>query len=178
MIRTRIAIVGLALLATACTGGKTEGSATTGTPTQDTPTSTSSAAGDGKLASVKPCELISSSEATTLELKSPEARRAAGTDTCEWTGTNRGGLTVSIDLKQGADDYNFAGDTKVPVKAGKYEGYKVPAAKGDKGVCDVVIAVTGSSSVLLVGQTSLSAPDTEKACELATKSAELVAAKL
>lgn len=178
MNRTRIAIVGLALLATACTSGNTGGTATPGTTETKPTTSSESPAGNGKLASIKPCELISSSEATELGLTGkPEAGKSAGAESCDWSDPE-GGLTVAIEAKQGADEFNYKGATKEPAKFGKYEGYKVAAPDGTKYLCDVVLSVTDSSSVQIVASASPASTDTAKACGLATKSAELIATKL
>ncbi|TWP53433.1 DUF3558 domain-containing protein [Lentzea tibetensis] len=177
MNHIRIAIVGLTLLATACTSGNTNGTATPGTSTTASTPTSSSSAGEDKLASVKPCELVSTGEASQLGLNAkPEARKLAGEETCEWIDKN-GGLLISVNTKQGSKDYNYTGDTKTPAKFGKYEGYKVAGAKSPN-FCDVVLAVTDSSSVQIVMNAGVTSTDTAKACDVATKSAELVAAKL
>lgn len=178
MNHTRFAIAGLALFAAACSSGTTGGDARPGATTE-TPTSTSSrSAGDTKLADVRPCELISSSEATQLGLTAPpEARKAAGAETCEWIDKN-GGLTVALQAKTGANELNYQGDTKAQAKFGRYDGFTVPAAGKTVNICHAVIAVAESSSVQLVANAGVLSKDTAKACGLATKSAELIAAKL
>lgn len=179
MNRTRIAIAGLALLAAACTGGNTPGTPTPGTPTPNTPTSASgNASDDGNLATVKPCELISTTDVASLGIPdTPESSTLAGAATCEWIGPD-GGLTVSVDPKKGADKLNYGSATKTPGKYGKFEGFKVPAPQNTKYMCHVVLSTGSSSNVTLVASVGAATTDTDKACALADKSAELVANKL
>ncbi len=179
MNRMRIAVVGLALLATACASDKTGGDAKPGSTTAPTTATVGTSSSDATgLVSAKPCELISGQEAARLGLTaSPEARKLAGSETCEWIDQN-GGLTILLDLKRGAADQDYAGDTKTPANFGKFDGYTVAAPGKSADLCHAVISVTDSSSVQIVGGVKASSTDTAKACELATKSAELVAAKL
>lgn len=178
MNHARIAVVGLALLAAACTGGKTTGEAKPGSASE-IPTSTSSTATeDTELASVKPCELINGSEATDLSIKSPTPERSVGAETCEWTGAGSSGLTVAVEPKQGVDDFNYEGDVKLPSKFGKYDGFTVAGAKKSPGVCHALISISTSSSVQIIASAGATAADTAKACEMAKKSADFVAAKL
>lgn len=177
MNRKRIAIAGLALFAAACSGDVTGGDAKPGTNTETSTSTSSSSTGDAKLAGVKPCDLLSSAEASTLGLASPEPRRAAASDTCEWTSADKGGLTVAVETKTGAEELNYDSSIKTPGKFGKYDGFTAKP-KQDNGLCDVVISVSDSSSVQLIANADVANRNTAKACVLATKSAELVASKL
>lgn len=176
MNRMRFAVVGLALLATACTTGKVSGEARPGNT--DTPTTTASSESSSSLADIKPCELVNSAEAGQLGLTAPpEARKLAGEDTCEWIDRN-GGLLILLSSRRGADAHNYPNNTKSPARFGKFDGYTISAPGGAKDQCHVVISVTDSSSVQISGGIKANLTDTAKACELATKAAELVAAKL
>ncbi|KOV84684.1 hypothetical protein ADL03_15515 [Nocardia sp. NRRL S-836] len=66
---------------------------------------------------------------------------------------------------------------KAPARFRKYDGFTAKPER-DSGVCDAVISVSDSSSVQIVASADVAHRNTAKACELATKSAELVAAKL
>lgn len=178
MTRTRITIAGFALLTAAC-GGTVGGDAKPGTTT-DTPTSTpSSSASDAPLAAVKPCDLISNTDATSLSLGSPAPRRAVGSETCEWRGTgpDRGGVTVSVNPKTGAEDLNLKGDDKTPSKFGKYDGF-IATPQQANGLCTAVISVSDSSSVHVIANADVANRNTPKACALVKKATEFVAAKL
>lgn len=178
MKHARNAIFGLALLAAACSSGKTTGEAKSGSTSESPTPSSAAAAGDPKLASVKPCDLISSSEAGDLAIKSPKPERSLGAEICEWDGTGNGGLTVAVETTQGADDYNHEGDVKLPSKFGKYDGFTVAAPQKAVAGCIAVISVSESSSVQIIASAGAATTDTEKACEMARKSADFVAAKL
>ncbi|MFD4642865.1 DUF3558 family protein [Lentzea sp. NPDC058436] len=178
MKHARIAIVGLALLATACTSGATTGEAKPGS-TDASPTSASSAAaGDPKLASAKPCELISATEATDIGIKSPTPDQSLGAETCEWDGVGTGGLTVALETKQGADSFNYEGAVKTPSKFGAYDGFTVAAPDKAVYTCHAVISISSSSSVQIIASAGAATTDTAKACEMAKKSADFVAGKL
>ncbi|KOV85753.1 hypothetical protein ADL03_10855 [Nocardia sp. NRRL S-836] len=125
------------------------------------PTAVGQTSGTG-FADLNPCELISGSEAAGLGITAPQPRRTAGSETCEWDGNGNGGLTVALDTKRGVDGLDYSGDTKTPARFGKHQGFSVAAP----------------SSVQVVASAGGASTDTTKACALATKSAELVAAKL
>ncbi|SEQ83443.1 DUF3558 family protein [Lentzea albida] len=178
MKHARIAIAGLALLAAACSGGPTTGEAKPG-GTSESPTSTSpSATGDSRLASVKPCELISDGEASDLSIKSPTPSQSLGQGVCEWDGVGNGGLTVAVEQEKGADSLNYEGDVKTPSKFGKYDGFTVAGAKKTVYMCHAVISVSESSSVQIIASAGAATTDTAKACEMAKKSADFVVGKL
>lgn len=178
MKHARIAIVGLVLLAAACSSGKTTGEAKPGS-TSESPTSTSSVdAGESKLASVKPCELISSSEASEIGIKSPTPDQALGAEICQWNGVGNGGLTLAVQAAEGVDRLNYEGDVKTPSKFGKYDGFTVAGAKKTVYMCHAVISISGSSHVQIIASAGAATNDTAKACEMAEKSAGFVAGKL
>ncbi|MEV6718244.1 DUF3558 domain-containing protein [Lentzea sp. NPDC051208] len=177
MNRTRIVIAGLALFATACSSGVTDGDAKPVTTSETQTTTSSSSSGDGALVGLKPCELVTGTEASGLGLGSPEPRRAAGADTCEWESNDSGGLTVALNTTIGAESLNYKTSNKTPLKVGKYDGF-IARPKEDSGLCDVVISVTDSSSVQVVANADVANRNSAKACELAQKSADFVAAKL
>ncbi|GGP73139.1 DUF3558 family protein [Saccharothrix coeruleofusca] len=168
---------GLALTSTACSGGPS-----TATP----PPSTGAAVGGAStrpdtdaLVGVKPCDLLTGAEAESLGLgASGEADEVGSADTCLWSATGKGGVTVGVRPEQGFDDLDYTGDPTTPVELGKFDGVRVEAPNGGKGTCHVVIDVADSASVQIAAHLRATSTDTAAACERAVEAAELVAAKL
>lgn len=169
----------LTLFTVACTTGE-PGRPTSGSTTGTTAAAaTTSAKGNSALAEVKPCDLLTSQEATGLRLSDQgEADRIAGSAVCDWRESGNGGLLVGINLKQGLADLNYTSATTSRIRVGKFEALKAAAPSGGKNLCDVVLDVSDSSSVQVSGSVSAASTDTAAACERATKAAELIAAKL
>ena len=170
------AVIGLAALSSACT----ENGSPQPTPTtaSDTPTSTSKAAASG-LASMKPCDLLTESEVTSLGLRYPgEQKKVASAERCSWLVSGNGGLAAGIRADKGAKDLDLRGDKVSKTTIGKFEATKIEAQDGAKNLCTIVISVTESASVQVIGNLDLSSTDTAGACERATKAAELIAPKL
>ncbi|HEX8867637.1 MAG TPA: DUF3558 family protein [Lentzea sp.] len=164
------------MLTAGCTGttGEAKPDPTSG---GTTPTSSSN-----KLASMKPCDLLTETDATGLSFKYPGKDADIGTaDGCEWvlkdgSGT---GVSASIRTKGGVKDLDLKGSKILDVKVGGFAGKKVEAPDNDQGTCSVVIAVTETSSVSIISAMGGTNPtDTAAACELGTKTADLIAQKL
>ncbi|MGW6934722.1 DUF3558 domain-containing protein [Lentzea sp. NPDC054927] len=163
--------IGLAALTAGCTG-------TTGEAKPDPTTSSSAPTGDSKLASIKPCELLSEAEATGLGYTYPGEDADIGTaDGCDWIISGNGGTSASIRTKSGIKDLNPKSDKISDVKIGRFSGLKVEAPDGDKGACTILISVTDGSSVSILSTMGASL-DTSAACERASKVADLVGQKL
>lgn len=167
--------VGLAVLSAGCTG--TSGNANP-TPTGgSTPTNSSDQASG--LKDVKPCDLLSESEVTGLGLKYPGKAKQVGTaDSCDWAVSGNGGLQVGVRTNSGVKNLNLDGEKITQTKVGKYESTKVEAQDGAKNTCTFAIAVSESSSVVVIGSLTLTSEDTAAACERSSKAAELIAPKL
>ncbi|GGU53461.1 DUF3558 domain-containing protein [Lentzea flava] len=169
-------LIGLSALTAACTG-------TTGNPTPapttggGTPTSDSNAS--SRLKSIKPCDLLTGSDATGLGLELPgEAEKVATSDGCSWKVTGNGRLRAGIRTESGIKDLNLQGDKVSEIKVGKYDATKVEAPDGAKSQCTIVIGVTEKSSVAVIATLNLSSEDTAAACQRASKAADLIAPKL
>ncbi|ONI93040.1 hypothetical protein ALI22I_00390 [Saccharothrix sp. ALI-22-I] len=179
---TRLAaacVVGLAIL-TGCSGEPGTPSPGSTTETEvSTSTAGSTGSNDNTLAGIKPCDLLTSSEATSLALASPgEADRVGGADACDWAESGNGGLIVGVNPTRGLKDLNYEGETTFPTKISKYEATRVEAHNGSKSICHVVISVSDSSSVQVIGTLKATSTDTAAACDRATRAAELIAPKL
>jgi hypothetical protein len=174
-----------AVLTAALAIGVTACSDEPGTPTAasthtTTTTSTSSVAPeDNALADIQPCDLLSAEEAKSLGLDSRgEPDDIAGTTSCDWPQSGNGGLIVGIRPTRGISDLNYDTEKSSEVTIGKYDAVKVEEPNNGKALCQVLIAVSDSSSVQVTGSLKATSTDTAAACERATKAAELIAAKL
>ncbi|MGZ3142717.1 DUF3558 domain-containing protein [Lentzea chajnantorensis] len=164
------------MLAAGCTG--TSGNANP-TPTSGSSTPTSESASASGLEALKPCDLLTQSDATSLGLPFPGKASQVGTsDGCAWNASGNGGVRAGIRTESGVKELNLQGDKVSQTKVGKYDATKVEAQDGAKNACTIAIAVSESSSVLVIGTLSLSSEDTAAACERSSKAAELIAPKL
>ncbi|MEU0882206.1 DUF3558 domain-containing protein [Lentzea sp. NPDC005914] len=167
--------VGLVALSAGCTG--TSGNANPTPSGGSTPTSNADQ-GSG-LKDAKPCDLLSESEVTGLGLKYPGKAKQVGTaNSCDWAVSGNGGLQVGIRTDSGVKDLNLDGDKITQTKVGKYAATKVEAQDGAKNNCTFAIAVSESSSVLVIGNLTSTSEDTAAACERSSKAADLIAPKL
>lgn len=166
--------IGLAALTAGCTG--TTGTATP-TPTNSGSTPTSDSASG--LEAIKPCDLLTEADVKTLGLTYPGKASQVGTsDGCAWNISGNGGVRAGVRTKSGVSDLNLDGDKITDTKVGKFDAKKVEAQDGAKNACTIAIAVSESSSVLVISNLSLSSEDTAAACDRASKAADLIASKL
>ncbi|RAS60707.1 uncharacterized protein DUF3558 [Lentzea atacamensis] len=168
--------IGLAAFTTGCTG--TSGNANP-TPTNGGSTPTSSSNSASGLEALKPCDLLTEAEVTGLGLKYPGApEKVAASDGCDWAVSGNGGLRVGIHRDSGLKDLNLVGDKVSQTKVGKYDATKVEAQDGAKNSCTFAIAVSESSSILVIGNLTAASEDTASACQRSSKAADLIAPKL
>jgi hypothetical protein len=168
--------IGLAALSAGCTG--TKGTATP-TPTTGGTTATSDSASTSGLEAIKPCDLLTEAEVTSLGLTYPGKAAQVGTsDGCGWNVSGNGGLRAGIRTKSGVKDLNLQGEKISDIKIGKFDAKKVEAQDNAKHLCTIAISVSDSSSVLVIGNLTASSDDTAAACERASKGAQLIAPKL
>ncbi|XVS66324.1 DUF3558 domain-containing protein [Actinosynnema sp. CA-299493] len=173
--------VAFVMLVTACADQSgTATPASTTTATTATYDSTSSAAPTASaLAEVNPCDLLTADEATSLGLTSPgEADRVGGTESCDWQQSGNGGLVVGIRPTSGLGDLTYDTAKGQQINVGKYDAVRIEAPNGAQALCDVLIAVSESSSVQVAGNLKGNSTDTAAACERATRAADLIAPKL
>lgn len=168
--------IGLATLTAGCTG--TTGNANP-TPTSGDATPSNGSNSASGLESTKPCDLLTEAEVTSLGLTYPGKASQVGTsDGCSWNISGNGGLRAGIRTKSGLKDLNLDGDKITDTKVGKYDAKKVEAQDGAKNTCTFAISVSESSSVVVIGNLTLTSEDTAAACERASKAAALIAPKL
>ncbi|MGW6446532.1 DUF3558 domain-containing protein [Lentzea sp. NPDC055074] len=169
-------LIGLAALTAGCTGTKGEA---TPAPTTGGSTPTSNGNASSGLKSLKPCDLLTDSEASGFGFKLPgEESKVGASNTCDWTIPGGGGLNAGIFADTSVRDLNIQGDKVSDVKVGRFTATKAEAQDGSKDTCAVVIAASDTSSVAVIGTVKVASGDTAAACERASKAADLIAAKL
>lgn len=169
-------LIGLAALTAGCTGTKGEA---TPTPTAGSSIPTSDSKASSGLKSIKPCDLLTDSEASSFGFKLPgEAGEIASAATCDWTIPGNGGLNLGIRSDKGVKDLNIQGDKVYDIKVGKFTATKAEAQDGSKDTCAIAIAASETSSVTVISVVKVASGDTAAACERATKAADLIAPKL
>lgn len=169
-------LFGLSALTVGCSG-TTGGPKPAPTDGASTPTSDSNAS--SSLKSIKPCDLISDSEAVSFGFKLPgETGKIGSAETCDWTIPGNGGLQAGVRTDKGVKDLNLEGGKLTEIKIGKFAASKLEASDGAKATCDIVISVSETSSITVVSSLNASSTDTAASCERATKAADLIAQKL
>lgn len=173
------ALVGLLGLA-ACTS-KTPGTGTTTPPpSSQPPAATSSAASSGSaLASIQPCDLLTSGEISKNDLSGQEESNDSGARSCTWdndTFDDGLGYTVGDDVRdtQGLADINADGYTVSDDPVGHHQGKLAQQTNGDG--CFVAIGVGTSARVDVVVSTS--SANVQQSCDLANQFAKLIEPKL
>lgn len=179
---TIVCTIGAALVTAACgtaTVGSPQPASTiprTSTPLPSTSASTSE---NEALAALNPCDLLTRADVGQLGLKYPgEAQEVGGANTCHWLQGADGGAAAGIRADEGIDDLNYEGDKVTPIHVGKYTATLVEAPLNAKYMCHVVISVSESSTVQIIGTVKANSTDTAAACSRATQVAELIAPKL
>lgn len=169
-------LIGLCALSGGCTGTKGE---PTPAPTTGGNTPTSSADTASDLKTIKPCDLLTDTEATGLGFQIPgEAEKIGVSDGCGWKVEGNGRLRAGIRTNAGIKDLSLKGDKVYEINVGKFKATKVEAENGAKPTCTIVIGVTETSSVSVLATLKLTSEDTAAACDRATKAADLIAQKL
>jgi hypothetical protein len=187
-VNRRLAI--LPLVAMAALGLAACSSTTTGqgtpitTPAQggtggSSPSSSgSSGGGSSALASVQPCNLLSSATLSQFGLSKTQSITIPAARPCDWTkpvdinGANGYSVEIAIRDSQGIKDINTAGNTVTEDNVGSHDGRLVQADAG--GGCIVVIGVGDSSRV----DVSVAGTDTNQACSVANQLAKVVEPQL
>jgi hypothetical protein len=169
-------LIGFSVLTAGCTGTKGD---PTPAPTSGGSTPTSSSDNASGLGAVKPCELLTDSEATGLGFSVPGEPEKSGTGAgCDWSVTGDGGLLVSVRTDKGLKDLNTQGGNVSEIKVGKFTATKIEADSGSKASCTIIIGVTEKSSVSVLSTLKLTSEDTAASCQRASKAAGLIAPKL
>lgn len=175
-----VTVIAAALVAAGCTTNQTgQASPTSGQPAASSaPSSTASASG---LDSVQACSLVTSAEAQQIapvgNPQEPSTGQLGGASSaCGWNaiGNSTAGFEVDIRPAQTLAEVNVKGGTAT--SATTTLGHKAMVVRNSEGSgsCVVVVAI-GSGRVDFVG-TSFN--DTEGACTVAKKLADIVEPKL
>jgi uncharacterized protein DUF3558 len=173
---TVVPLVAAALFGLAACNNSTSGSATAGSsPGGSAPPTT----GGASTASLKPCDLVSSAEASGLQLAPQGPVNEGGARACSWqkpvdiNGQNGYGVEIGIRDSQSLNDINTAGYTMSQDNIGSHQG-RQGAATGS-GACLVVIGVGNSSRVDVI---VTGGADATSACQFANQLAKFVEPRL
>ncbi len=163
-------LVAVGLFGLAACGNSTGGTATPETTSAPT-------GGNGvSTAAVQPCDLISATDATQLQLTKGGPVNEGAARACTWSkpvdSNGQNGYTVEIGVRdsQSVSSFNSAGFTITQDNVGRHQGIQAV----DSGGCFVVIGVGNASRVDVL----ISMTDTNAACEFANKVAKVVEPKL
>jgi hypothetical protein len=137
----------------------------------DTTQPGNSATGGPGLASIQPCDLLSSSDASQNQLGAPTTDNGSGARGCTWqntTANNGDGYVVGVDIRdsQGIKDINTDGYSVTTDNIGSHPGRQLQSTISSS--CDIVIGVTNSSRVDVVVAGS------NQGCQFANQYAKLI----
>jgi hypothetical protein len=175
-----MAALGLAACSSTTTGQGTPVTTPAQGGTGGSSPSSSGSSGDGSsaLASVQPCNLLSSATLSQFGLSKTQSITIPAARPCDWTkpvdinGANGYSVEIAIRDSQGIKDINTAGNTVTEDNVGSHDGRLVQADAG--GGCIVVIGVGDSSRV----DVSVAGTDTNQACSVANQLAKVVEPQL
>jgi hypothetical protein len=160
-------------------GGCATGDPQAGTPAPALQVSApASAPAKPTLAEVKPCDLLSSTDRSTVGLTSIGADKTIGAArACDWTAPGVFGVTVTLDNAAGLADVKVAKKTATSAKVGTHDALRVSDKKAADGTCAVLLGV-GENASAQVDVSNTNFTDTALACERAGTVAELIEPKL
>jgi hypothetical protein len=164
-------VVAVLLSVAACT------SSTSGTPASTANTTqpgNSSPAASSALASMQPCDLLSSNDLSQNQLGSPTPENLGGARTCRWqntTANNGDGYTIGVGIResQGINNAGTDTDTVTTDNIGSHPGRQLQSTIS--GSCIIAIGVTNTSRVDV---TVNAGTDPVQGCQLANQFAKLV----
>lgn len=163
------ALLGVAACTNSTTGSGTPAPTAGGGSTSGSPTSS----GPG-LASIQPCDLLSSDIASQNQLGTPTPGNAGGARTCfrhNTTANNGDGYVAGVGIRdsQGIKDVSTDGFTVTTDNIGGHPGRQLQSTQAS--ACIIAIGVTNSSRVDV---TVTGGTDANQACQLANQFATLV----
>jgi hypothetical protein len=185
-----LSLVAMAVLGVAACNSTTAGQGTaeqpTGNTTQpgdgggSTPSSSDTGgSGGASLASVQPCDLLSSSVQSQFGLSKADSIPVSGIRPCNWSksvdANGLNGYSVEIDIRDhtGLKDIVTSGFTVSPDNVGSHQGRLIKLNAG--GTCAVALGV-GDSARVDVAVTA--GTDTNQACDVANQLAKAVEPQL
>ena len=170
-----VPLIAAAVLGLASCSPSTGGNATPGTTSSSPPAPT----GGASTTSLQPCDLISSADASGLQLTQQGGPvTALGARSCTWSKpvdiNGQNGYTLGIDIRdsQSVSSFNRGGFTLTQDNIGSHQGIQAVANGG--GGCSVVIGVGSTSRVDVV----VSMTDTTAACQFVNQIAKIVEPRL
>jgi hypothetical protein len=126
------------------------------------------------LASIQPCDLLSSDVVSQNQLGTPTPDNSGDARGCKWqntTANNGDGYVVGVGIRdsQGIKDVNTDGYAVTPDNIGSHPGRQLQSTISN--ACLIAIGVTNSSRVDV---TAIATIDANQLCQLANQFAKLV----
>lgn len=177
-----LSAVATAILASACTSDEGGTPLATGTgdatssSSNEAPETSSSDPGGSAVADLDPCTLLSTSELADYgNLEGPKDPGFQSVRACDWqtpVGADEG-LVIGVAVRDDAG-VRDANDTGSGIDFTEVDGREVARIPDAGGHCIIALGVTDSSRV----DVNVTAPDTQRACEIADEVAGIVEPKL
>jgi hypothetical protein len=169
-----LSLVVAALLSVAACTSSTSGNGTPASTANTTQPGNSSPAASSALASMQPCDLLSSNDLSQNQLGSTTPENLAGVRTCRWqntTANNGDGYTIGVGIResQGINNAGTDTDTVTTDNIGSHPGRQLQSTIS--GSCIIAIGVTNTSRVDV---TVNAGTDPVQGCQLANQFAKLV----
>lgn len=165
-----IGVFGLAACSQTTTGNPTAGSS---------PGSSATGTGRPSTASVKPCDLLSSAEASQLQLTPQGPINEGNARACQWqkpvdiNGQNGFGVEIGIRDSQGLDSINTSGYTMSQDNIGTHQGRQGAATGGDACLVAIGVGTTSRVDLIITGGS-----DAASSCQFANEIAKFVEPRL
>lgn len=175
-VRMTVSLAILAVGLVACsdqTGG--DPNPATSTTTKSTTSSTSTGGKQSALDAIDPCGLLSASDVARFGARPGKRNDIGGAIGCGWTVPGQGTFGIALRSKQSVDSIVVGKGRIVDQSVGSHQGKRLEEPDG-VGACLVSIAVSDSSRVDVDGVATHT--DNAKACDFATRVAELIEPKL
>jgi hypothetical protein len=171
---------GLAVLLglVACTSS-TPGTGTVAPPVSSPISSAPTTAAGASLATIQPCDLLTSTDVSQHHLNSDGPTTGNGARSCSWSDDSYDdglGYELGVDIRdsQGINDYNGEGFSVSDATIGRHKAILARGTADD--LCDITIGVTQTSRVDISVNTG--AADVNQSCTLVERYAQLIEPKL
>ncbi|AHH95483.1 DUF3558 domain-containing protein [Kutzneria albida] len=171
-----VGLIVVAFVTVGCTGSPVQGDPgpvkTPVTSEATTSASTGSNTSGPTLATLNPCDLLSSADISAIGgSEAGKKSTLAGAPTCDW-GVGAAGVNVLVLVDKGTADLSTSGK----ITETQFGSHQARELRGSAGECRIAIAVTSKSRVDVTGVDDSGSQD--KACALGEKAAKLVEPKL
>ncbi|MCU1680456.1 MAG: hypothetical protein JWQ81_1195 [Amycolatopsis sp.] len=170
-------LLGLVALA-GCGAAASQSAAPPAAPSAATPSYSAAQSAKPTLATLEPCDLLSSSDRSSAGLSALGKDKTIGAArACDWTEPGSFGVTVTLDGSSGLSDLAVSRGTSRKIKVGAHSALQVADKKAADGTCAVLLGI-GASASAQVDVSNTSFTGTDLACRRANTVAGLIEPKL